>query len=1463
MLKRLVHALIIVLTLIVGAAAAAMIVSQTAWFKNWLRTYIVAQAHEYLNGTLSIERLGGNVFFGLEMENIDVTMDGSRVASVKDIGLDYNVFQLLTKNLSVDNIRLNKPVVYLRREGDTWSLSRLIKKQETEAERRGPARPIAIQDIGISDGTFVVEDPVGTSGVEVPKRFDHLDAKLSFKYEPVRYSIEITHVSFRGSEPALALNALSGGVAVKDDTVFVESLALRTAETSLSVDGEIQHYLTKPVFNLEISSDKLSIPELARIVPALAGVRLQPQFNAKLDGPLDHLDVEMNVESSAGRLSGKLLADFQSPGQSVAGQVSVRHLDLATLLNDPQQHSDITGDAKIDLHGAALTNVDAVRGTIVLDSPHLATGGLVADRVHANARVDGRRLNINGRGDAYGAAVTAAGQLVLPEGNAPLSYDLRGRGHHVDLRRLPRQLNAPPAATNVNADYHAVGRGTGPVRVDLRFQDSTIAGAIVGSGSTARIVREGSDLRYRTDANVANLNLQELGEQFRIPALAQDRFKTSLNGHIAATGRGTTAATMDLTASGTLEDSTFLGGHVTHLTFDASDAHDTLHVKATGDFADFDPAVLTGKPAAKGNVTGALDIDATLTGVSHSVAPETVQANGIVTLAPSRIGDVDITRASVDANYHDSVADIRTLDLVGRDVNVKATGMLALNETGSSNLKVDADSSNLQQIGKLFNQPLSGIAKLDATVTGNRHELQATGHVTGDGVKYGENGALAISGDYTAKVPDLSIADATISSDTRATFVTVAGHNINEIDGTFSYHQKQLDFDATAKEPKRSLAVAGSMILHPDHQEVHLKQLGLQTAGQTWQLEPGSEATINYANDDVKVSQLTLTSGDQRVAAAGRFGRPGDALNVTLENVDLASVDALLLREPQLTGRMNARGAVTGSTGDPHFKGDFQINQGGFRQFHYDTFGGTIDYVGTGATIDAKLQQNPTTYLTAKGYVPMAAFKTMSAEARAAAHDAPPRAEDRFDLHVESTPIDLGLVQGFTPQVTDVTGTLQANVDITGAAGDPHPTGVVTVQNGAFSVPATGVSYSKFEGKVELQPDRVHVGAITMLDNHFNALNISGDLAIHERAVGGFEIYAHSDDFKIIDNKMGNVRVNADLSLVGELRAPRLQGDLGVTTGSVNLDPVLAQLGDSAYSETPIEYGPDAATPATAASPSVAESFDPTKVFDALAMNVHLTVPDDFIVKAADLQVPGSVVGLGALNVTLGGDLRATKDAGGPIVLVGPVNTVRGFYNFQGRRFDILRDGSVRFNGDPITDLNPTLDIRTSRLIQAVEARVNVRGTLKQPEIQLASNPPLEDADILALIVFNQPANQLGETQQISLIARAQSLAGSQLTGTLSRSISNALNLNEFDINLAPESGGGPQVTLGQQLGSNLYVRVQQGIGDATQTNFVLEYELTKWLRLRTNVLQGSTNQQQLFQRMQGSGVDLLFFFSY
>jgi autotransporter translocation and assembly factor TamB len=381
----------------------------------------------------------------------------------------------------------------------------------------------------------------------------------------------------------------------------------------------------------------------------------------------------------------------------------------------------------------------------------------------------------------------------------------------------------------------------------------------------------------------------------------------------------------------------------------------------------------------------------------------------------------------------------------------------------------------------------------------------------------------------------------------------------------------------------------------------------------------------------------------------------------------------------------------------------------------------------------------------------------------------------------------------------------------------------------------------------------VHVNQITILDNHDSSLSVTGDLAMHGRQIGGVNVWVNADDFKVIDNAMGNVRIQSAMEIVGDLLSPEVRGDLGITTGEINLDQIIATIGTSAYATKATEYSNTAS--------DTSGQTRPSSPFQALRANVRVTVPNDLVIKASSLQTPGSPISLGALNVTLGGDLTALKDPGAPPRVVGTVTTIRGTYDFQGRRFDILRDGKVRFEG--FYPPNPSLDLRTQRLIQGVEARVNVRGTLQKPEIVLSSVPPLEQADILSLIVFNQPLNQLGEGQQVSLAARAQSIATGAVAGQLAQSIGKALNLDTFEINVAPENGGGPEVTLGQQVGQDLYVKVQQGIGEQNTTNFILEYQLTDWLRLQTNVVEGSSTQQSIFRRAQSTGADLIFVFSY
>jgi autotransporter translocation and assembly factor TamB len=1463
--RRIAHALLLVLTLLVGATAAAIIVTQTAWFKNWLRGYIVSEANNYLNGQLSIQRLGGNLFFGVELEDIGISMDGSQVVAVQDLGLDYNVFELITKGLSVDSVRLNKPTIYLRRDGDTWSIAKLVKKQPREADRQGPGSPISIDEIGISDASVVIADPVGTSGVEIPQRFDRIDAKLAFKYEPVRYSIEISHVSFRATRPEIGLNALSGGVSVKDDTLFVDKLALRTEESSILIDGAVQQYLTSPQLNLQVSSDKLSIPEIARVVPSLAGVNLQPAFEVKVDGPLDRLAVDMNVRSTAGQVTGQFVTGVQAPGQSVRGDIRVRHLDLATLLKNASQPRDLTADVHADVKAASLSDINSLRGSAALTVPAVRAAGYEARSIKVKADIAGRRLLVEASAGAYGAQATARGTVMIPQGDTPFSFDLRGRASHLNAGKLPGNLNVPPADTDVTADYHATGvvpKAASERRIDAdaTFAESTVPGARIAAGSSAGVSVRGQALDYRADMTVNGVDLQQLGRAFNVQALGDDKYSSNINAHVTASGSGTTLEALNVTANGTVNDSTVLGAKVPQLAFDATVADDTAHVTANLQFADLDPAAATGKAAMKGTVAGSLNADATIERLSGGVTPDSVAGSAHVTLEPSTVGAVAIQSAHVDADYREQVADVRTFEVVGRDANLKAQGTLALNETGQSNLTYHADSPRVAEIGKLFDVPVSGIASVDGTITGNRAELHATGTVVADGLEYQGNGALAINSKYTVDVPDLTFDRAAVQADTSATFVTVGGQNLDELSATTTFENKTVSFDATARQPQRSLNAAGSVVLQPDHQEVHITALTLTSGQRQWAAPAGNTATINYASDAITVDGLRLTSGPQQIEASGRFGGPGDALNLTLKDIDLAGVDALLLRPPQFSGTLNATAGVSGSKAAPEVNGNFQINQGGFRQFRYDTFGGTVSYVPAGITLDTRLQQNATQWITARGYLPSTLFSgsTAGANDRSDGHIEAATPADRVDLTIDSSPLDLGLVQGFTTALTKVTGSVEAHLRVTGSAEDPHPEGSLQIANGGVTIEPTGGVYTNIAGKIDLQPDRVHIDQITILDNRQNALSITGDLAVHQREVGAFQIWVNSDDFKVLDNKMGNVRLQSAVSLSGQLRSPIVQGYLGISTGQIDLDQIIAMIGSSPYATQQTQYDSGNTTAAIAqATPAPSENSP----FNAMRMNVSFTVPNDLVVKASSLQTPGSPVSLGALNVTLGGDLTVIKDPGGPIRISGPVNTIRGNYDFQGRRFEILRDGSIRFEG--LDQLNPALDLRTRRVIQGIEARVNIRGTLQKPEIVLTSTPPLEQADILSLIIFNQPANQLGAGQQVSLAQQAQSIAAGAVAGQLANSIGRALNLDTFEINAAPQTGGGPQVTVGQQVSQNLYVKVQQGISDISTTNVVLEYEIARWLRLQTNFMQGTVTPLSVFTHTQGSGADLIFTFSY
>jgi autotransporter translocation and assembly factor TamB len=968
----------------------------------------------------------------------------------------------------------------------------------------------------------------------------------------------------------------------------------------------------------------------------------------------------------------------------------------------------------------------------------------------------------------------------------------------------------------------------------------------------------GTTPTYAAQGQVSNLDVEQVGHGFAIRAIATERYRSRINASYTFKGSGGGRYPLTIDASGTAVDSEMFGAIFPRMDFTTNIGGGDLHVKALGQFSGLDPAVIAPNERFAGDLTGAVDVDTTIRDYARGVTVDSFDATGRINLGNSTFADLAIDSAVIDGTYANREGHLTQVSIAGPDIKVTAQGDIALNETGASNLTAQLESPALERIASVIGHPLKGAATVDATVTGNASELKAAGTLQGSSIGYGNNEALTLNSAFGVAVPGLMPAQATVQAKSTATFLEVAGQRVRELTADTTYSQSKLQFNAVAQEGVRQLAAEGSAVFHPDHQEIHLGNLALRAEQIEWRTAPGTQAAIRYGGNRIGVENLQLVSGDQRLEAEGSIGSPDEVLHVRTSNVDLAQLDQLLLGNARLTGRLNATAAISGPTAQPRIEGEFALTQGGFRQFMFESLAGKVDYTGIGMNVDVRLQQTPQAWLSATGYAPLSLFR--GNPGAVGEHELPGPGE-AIDLQIESSQVDLGVVQGFTSYVTNVTGALEANVKVTGTGHDPHFDGVVDIRGGTFEIPELGTAYTGLDTRIDLKDEAVNISEMRIVDEHQNIMTVGGTIAVHERAVGAVDVKVQSEDFEVIDNRLADLKLDTDVRVTGSLRAPRVEGFVEVETGSVDVALLMEELRADPYSTESLQF--DSAAPLPAARPTPRATPQPT-ILDALDLTLGVAVPSSLVLRGRDLMLTNAPVDFGDINATVGGAVEVRKAAGQPFRLNGEVNTVRGNYTFQGRRFEILRDGRIRFANETTNDIDPQLDLRARRIISGVETFVRVQGSMRMPELSFSSNPPLDQADILSLIVFNLPINELGEGQQVSLAERAGALAGGYLVSGLTRSIGDALQLDEFEIQAQGEQGAGPTLSIGEQVGERLFFRIRQGFGAEQATEFILEYQIADFLRLQGAVAETAGGAQRTtFRRIERGGIDLIFFFSY
>jgi translocation and assembly module TamB len=201
------------------------------------------------------------------------------------------------------------------------------------------------------------------------------------------------------------------------------------------------------------------------------------------------------------------------------------------------------------------------------------------------------------------------------------------------------------------------------------------------------------------------------------------------------------------------------------------------------------------------------------------------------------------------------------------------------------------------------------------------------------------------------------------------------------------------------------------------------------------------------------------------------------------------------------------------------------------------------------------------------------------------------------------------------------------------------------------------------------------------------------------------------------------------------------------------------------------------------------------------------------------------------LDTGLAGTLRVATTANGVITARGRIQAVNGTYYVFGQRLVIDR-GQLLFDGPAD---NPAIDVVALRKNLAVEAGVEVTGTVRVPRVRLVSNPPVPDGEKLSWLMTGQGLDRASRADLAALGSASASLLGGQKK-PLTTTFANSLGLDDISLRertSAVTSGTTSQVVaFGKRINDRMTLVYEQGLTVADNA-LRIEYALTRTLTLR------------------------------
>ncbi len=379
-----------------------------------------------------------------------------------------------------------------------------------------------------------------------------------------------------------------------------------------------------------------------------------------------------------------------------------------------------------------------------------------------------------------------------------------------------------------------------------------------------------------------------------------------------------------------------------------------------------------------------------------------------------------------------------------------------------------------------------------------------------------------------------------------------------------------------------------------------------------------------------------------------------------------------------------------------------------------------------------------------------------------------------------------------------LSGKMDLESDFSGTLKSPLFDGAFSIENGSFDEPSLGLALHGLNMVGELAGKQIKIPDFAAKDNKNGEIRGKGTFQLGDENASIFNI--HAKKFRLMETD--NIKIDAS----GSVNIDSLNSKSPLMSGALDID--FAEFKPRAFEGVKVPNLDVVEINAPKKSvinktPNLSQVFKSSQksIFSNMALDVKLNAPNG-----------GVFVRGRGLNLELSLDANVKGNLGNPN-LSGIAKVHKGEYEYGGRTFDFLESGQVYLSTKPE---NIRLNLTAERDTQNLLARIIVRGTAAEPEIELTSNPDLPKDEILAQVLFGRARSQLSPLETVQLATSLAALA----SGGGFDVMANLRDIVRLDrLVFANTASGQVSVAGGKYIGRNFYIELISEGSEGISTN--------------------------------------------